>query len=305
MDLFARAEYGEILPVTVRTRSLECREISRLFTPEAKRDEQLKGFFAAYAGVYSWMGSGQREFVDNLSLLARGKLQIFPFRSADSRRHMADYYLSCLGENPSPEISAHITLTEDVWRWSLAYWQERGLPATKVLALAPGSGAREKNWPAEFFAAVAKRWERNLGGRVLIMLGPVEAERSELEYFGNCGEVVQNEGLGRVAALLSRCDLYLGNDSGITHLAAALGVNTVALFGPTDPAQWVPCGRRVAVISQNVDCSPCTDRIMKSCWHRRCLTGLSPERVVAKLHVPLRYAGMHRDRILDKGGCRD
>lgn len=304
MDLFARAEYGEILPAAVGTRSLECREISRLFTPEAKRDEQLKGFFAAYAGVYSWMGSGQREFVDNLSLLARGKLQIFPFRSAGSRRHMTDYYLSCLGENPSPETSAPITLTEDVRRWSLAYWQKRGLPAAKVLALAPGSGAREKNWPAEFFAAVAKWWERNLGGRVLIMLGPVEAERSEPEHFGNCGGVVQNEGLGRVAALLSRCDLYLGNDSGMTHLAAALGVNTVALFGPTDPAQWAPRGRRVTVISQNVDCSPCTDRIMKSCWHRRCLSGLSPERVVAKLDALLQYAGMHRDRILDKGGCR-
>lgn len=305
VDLFARAEYGEIVPVTVRTRSLECREISRLFTPEAKRDDQLKSFFADYASVYSWMGSGQREFVDNLSLLARGKLQVFPFRPADSRRHMTDYYLSCLGENPSPETSSRITLRENLLRWGMAYWQERGFPTKRVLALAPGSGAREKNWPADFFAAIADWWRRSLDGRVLIILGPVEAEQSEQARFRKCGLVVQNEGLGCVAALLSRCDLYLGNDSGITHLAAALRVSTVALFGPTDSAQWAPRRKQVTVISRNVECSPCSDRVMKSCWHRMCLTGLNPERVIAKLGELVQRVGRHGDRILDKVGCED
>jgi len=80
--------------------------------------------------------------------------------------------------------------------------------------------------------------------------------------------------------VISRSAVYLGNDSGITHLAAAVGVPTVALFGPSDPRQWAPRGRRVTVISRQVDCSPCSNSTMKSCPHRACLSELSAEEVI-------------------------
>jgi ADP-heptose:LPS heptosyltransferase len=53
---------------------------------------------------------------------------------------------------------------------------------------------------------------------------------------------------GALASLLRRCSAYLGNDSGVTHLAALVGVPTVALFGPSDPALWSPLGSRVTVL---------------------------------------------------------
>jgi ADP-heptose:LPS heptosyltransferase len=86
--------------------------------------------------------------------------------------------------------------------------------------------------------------------------------------------------LAQTAALLARCDLFIGNDSGITHLAAALGVETLAIFGPSDPAQWRPKGRRAAVLSLNVECSPCDRSVMRSCPHRKCLNTLSEEAVL-------------------------
>jgi ADP-heptose:LPS heptosyltransferase len=89
--------------------------------------------------------------------------------------------------------------------------------------------------------------------------------------------------LEKLAALLARSDLYLGNDSGVSHLAAALGVITAVLFGPSNVPRWAPRGKNVTVLTQNTACSPCTVSTMKSCAHRKCLTTLEPEYVIRKL----------------------
>lgn len=305
VDLFAREEYRELLLRSVRTRSLDCPEISRLFVRGAEVDENLKGFFGSYAGIYSWMASGQPDFVANLFSLSNGKLRIFPFRPSAARVHLTDYYLACVGEEPRSEISANIFLRDDALQWGSRYWQEHELAAKKVLALHPGSGAKQKNWPGEYFTEVCDWWKRKFGGQVLIILGPAEAERGKLELFCGRGSVVECESLGRVASLLSRCDFYLGNDSGVTHLAAALGVRTAALFGPTDPVQWAPRGKKVMVISQNVECSPCSDRIMKRCPHRMCLTEMNPGKVIGSMAALLDDDRWYSAGLLDKVGCGD
>lgn len=300
VDLLARSEYAEVLPASIRTRSLECREISRLFVNGADRDPELRQFFHPYGRVYSWMASSQPPFVANLSSLSNGRLKIFPFRPPDRRQHMTEYYLSCLEESHSPETFAPIVLREDALAWSDRYWNIHALPHGKVLALAPGSGSKEKNWPARFFAAVAEWWAKSVCGRVLTFLGPAEAALSGAESFRRSSLVVHDESLGKVAALLSRCDLYLGNDSGLTHLAAALGVPSAALFGPSDPVQWAPRGRRVIVARQDVACSPCSDYERKVCPHRRCLTEFEPDEVIAKLEslrpadLPTGFASLTR-----------
>jgi ADP-heptose:LPS heptosyltransferase len=61
--------------------------------------------------------------------------------------------------------------------------------------------------------------------------------------------VLQTFDLQLMAGIIARADLFIGHDSGLTHLAAALGVNTVALFGPTDPNRWAPRGRHVSVVT--------------------------------------------------------
>ncbi|OGQ84353.1 MAG: hypothetical protein A3F90_15710 [Deltaproteobacteria bacterium RIFCSPLOWO2_12_FULL_60_19] len=277
--LLARSEYAALAPPNVTTRSLERYEISRLFVVGSEGEQAIRRFFAPYESIYSWMGSGEEGFIRRLRAAAGGKVEFFPFRSSDSRMHMSDYYLTCVAGPASQKSAAAVRLQPEDILWAAEFAQGRGLGDRRILVLAPGSGAREKNWPVEFFLEVSRWWRCETGGQVLVVYGPAEEER--LGEPGRWDGAIQVRGLslGKVAALLSRCDLYLGNDSGLTHLAGALGIETIALFGPTDAAQWAPRGRSVTVVSRNVPCSPCSSSAMKRCAHRKCLAGLSPDAV--------------------------
>jgi heptosyltransferase-3 len=112
------------------------------------------------------------------------------------------------------------------------------------LALHPGSGSPAKNWPAERFVALAR--ELQPGRPTLLVLGPAEAG---LEHLDDPPTVVaRNLPLRVLGALLSRAGLFVGNDSGVSHLAAAAGGAVCALYGPTDPAVWAPVGARVRCV---------------------------------------------------------
>lgn len=112
-----------------------------------------------------------------------------------------------------------------------------------------GAGSVAKRWPIERWAELGIRMRRV--GRVEVIAGEVEAERfSDREracFAGMGGRFV--EGLDDLAAIVGAARVFIGCDSGPTHLAAQLGVATVALFGPTDPERWGPIGPRVVVVA--------------------------------------------------------
>jgi hypothetical protein len=114
--------------------------------------------------------------------------------------------------------------------------------APGFLALHPGSGSATKNWPAERFLTFARQCAK--GTPWLLVLGPAEQD-SRLWERAAGAIVARNLPLRTLGAVLSRARLFLGNDSGVSHLAAAAGAPTLVLFGPTDPALWSPVGRRV------------------------------------------------------------
>jgi ADP-heptose:LPS heptosyltransferase len=219
--------------------------------------------------------------------LAVDDFRIFPFRPSQSDIHMEDYYLSCLGKTAPVESFPRISLRANAVSWVRRFWQQNGLRGDKILAIAPGSGATGKNWPVDAFMTVSCWWKARTKGKTLIVSGPAEEERMGNERFWEDALPVRGLNLSQLAALLARCDIFLGNDSGVTHLAAALGVKTIAIFGPTNPVQWGPRGRNVSVIAQDVPCSPCEPSVMKSCPHRRCLTGLCPSVVIGNLEESL------------------
>jgi len=126
------------------------------------------------------------------------------------------------------------------------------LPAG-FLALHPGSGSRRKNWPAERFAELAGR-ER---APWLLVQGPADDAAAAVLATVPGAVVARDLPLRTLAALLARAGAYVGNDSGITHLAAAAGAPTVALFGATDPKLWAPIGPRVRI----VDCGGAMDAV--------------------------------------------
>lgn len=146
-----------------------------------------------------------------------------------------------LGADPSvtpPDLVATDEEREDTRPW-------RDRLGADFLALHPGSGTAAKNWPAERFLALAK-W---LAGERPWLLVDGPADSLEAAPLRGDARAVTASGLPvRVlGALLAHAGLYVGNDSGVTHLAAAVGAPTLALFGPTDPAVWSPVGRHVAV----------------------------------------------------------
>ena len=283
VDLFARSEFADIVPDGIRISSLESPCISRLFRSAPEEDDDDRRFFDAYDEVYSWHGSGNREFVRRLKSLAGCRAHVFRFRPVHALMHQTDYYLGCLGHcSAGPEQPA-ILFRSGAVRWCENFWIEHALHGRAILTIAPGSGAREKNWPKEFFLEVIQWWCKATRGRVLLLSGPVEQERGGIEQLTSACTVASGLSLSQAAALLAHSDLYIGNDSGISHLAAASGVRTVALFGPSDAHQWSPRGKKVTVLRRGVGCSPCGEPTMKSCPHRGCLTEFYPQQIIYEL----------------------
>ena len=110
------------------------------------------------------------------------------------------------------------------------------------LAVHPGSGSRAKNWPLERFLEAARRL--SAGRPWLLVLGPAEDD----VLAPPDARLARSLPLRTLGAVLARADLFLGNDSGVSHLAAACGTRTLALFGPTDPELWAPVGRSVLTL---------------------------------------------------------
>jgi heptosyltransferase-3 len=153
------------------------------------------------------------------------------------------------------------------------------------LAVAPGSGQPRKNWPLAHYYEVSRALGWEYGLKVVWLAGP--GEEDMLPYLKALAQaqgqlLLAHRPLARVARVLSRCRLYIGNDSGLTHLAAAVGEPEVlALFGPTDPRVWAPLGPRVRTLTGLCPQAPCAVGRTITCAEPGCLNDLSPETVLA------------------------
>lgn len=123
--------------------------------------------------------------------------------------------------------------------------------ATPVLTVHPGSGSPRKNWGDDAFRAVLTHVRAQTPIAVIVCRGPAEDERGwrDRDWRAVADECVSDPSLAELAAVFRHSDVYLGNDSGPTHLAAAVGTSTIALFGAaSDPAVWAPRGEHVRVL---------------------------------------------------------
>ncbi|HPD30283.1 MAG TPA: glycosyltransferase family 9 protein [Phycisphaerae bacterium] len=117
----------------------------------------------------------------------------------------------------------------------------------------PGSGGDAKCWPLDRFMAVADKLQ---DCRVKWMLGPAECESDAVSVKslrqrcdGQNEVLLIEEDFVKAVGHIAAADLYLGNDAGMTHVAAAMGIPTVAIYGPTDPAVWRPLGTHVCPVA--------------------------------------------------------
>jgi heptosyltransferase III len=153
------------------------------------------------------------------------------------------------------------------------------------LAVAPGSGQARKNWPLSHYYEVTRALAWQFGLRVVWLAGP--AEEGLLPYLEALAQaqghlLLANRPLAQVAHFLSRCRLYLGNDSGLTHLAAAVeGPDILALFGPTDSRVWAPLRPDVLILTAPCPEAPCAEGRNILCQESYCMKALSPETVLS------------------------
>jgi len=129
----------------------------------------------------------------------------------------------------------------------------------KIIGIHPGAGNRRKRWPAEKFIAIGKDLT-DRGCQLIIFGGAEEAElvNKVAAGIGPKGfRFVGNNDLNSTLALIGKCHIFLSNDSGLAHCAAALGVATLIVFGPTDPDICAPVAQNVRVLRNSLQCSPC------------------------------------------------
>jgi ADP-heptose:LPS heptosyltransferase len=248
VEVVARGAVLEVfqrLPFVHRALSLDRGVFARLFSPDASSCEEISVLFSNITEIFSWFGHTRVEVGANLARFAPGRVRSFAFFTGQEDCHVSAYYLRCVGIKGVRCPSLFVGKEER--QWLDRYWQLRQwLPSSRVLVMHPGSGGRRKRWDPEGFAQVCHWWRQHRGGKVLILLGPAEEE--EKEQWRQIGEVENSLSLLQVAALTSRADVYLGNDSGVSHLAGAVGARGVVLFGPTEPSQWKPLGGSLLVI---------------------------------------------------------
>ncbi|MCL5279814.1 MAG: glycosyltransferase family 9 protein [Planctomycetes bacterium] len=151
------------------------------------------------------------------------------------------------------------------------FLEQEGL-TRDVVAISPGASDDLKRWPTIHFARLCRYVVEDLGANVLVFGGPGEAkllcELGEQTRDLARMHIVQNLHLRQVAALLAQCRLYLGNDSGSMHLAAAVGMPVAILFGPTVPHLYLPRWVRSQAVASGI---ACPYRPQRAFGHPRCI----------------------------------
>ena len=218
------------------------------------------------------------------SLLLTDTFPEWPAHSNQEQCHQLSYYLqlvSAFGDiawtdecpslrtNPELAIKLGVTAAQD---WT---------------ALAPGAAfGPAKQWPAEYFAEVARELSRR--GQRLVILGTAKDSGTAALIRQQCSDVLDLTGktsLEELMSVLGTVRRVLANDSGTMHLAAALGTPGVAIFGSTDPLATGPLGGRWLLRISDASCRPCFQRTchLANSEQYHCLKGITPEQVLGDL----------------------
>jgi heptosyltransferase-2 len=212
-------------------------------------------------------------------------------------RHERFYYLELLRRagliEEFPESAAiRLEGTEAAASGGARRFAERNI-APPVTGVSPGAAyGSAKQWLPERFAEAALEVARSQGGSVVLFGSASERElcetvAREVRQAGVAAHNLAGEtALGEFIELAAACRVYLTNDSGAMHIASALGVPTVAVFGATDDSTTGPTGPLARVVREPVECSPC---LLRECpIDHRCMTRVTASRVAEVAHELLR-----------------
>ncbi len=160
--------------------------------------------------------------------------------------------------------------------------QTKCFQGMNLVLIHPGAGSKRKRWPLEKFVEVGAAIRKMNSCDIIYLIGPAESDLLPLvkNQGGGRFQIRQVEDLAQVLAFMKAANYFIGNDSGLTHLSAFMGVPTVAIFGPSSPNRWAPIGPATKVLRGKVDCAACFEVEKRNCEVPQCLNGVSVDMVV-------------------------
>jgi ADP-heptose:LPS heptosyltransferase len=271
-----------MLPLLVRSGladeglPVESARVARLFVDGADPRDLVAG--RPVGDVYAWLGSRDPAVRQNLRRLAGGVVRYGRVMPPQNHAgHVARHFLATADVSATwTPAHTRVPLSSAERAVARQFWVERGLAGYPVLAVHRGAGNPAKRWVNDGYRAVSAWWG-STGGKIVEVAGPADAY-APLE---GADAVVRGRSLVEAAALLARATLGLGGDSGVMHLAGAVGLCGVVLFGPTEPRRWRPLGGRVVCLKSHA--APDAARPIP-------LEGISVDRVVRALRCVARGA---------------
>ena len=274
IDVIGHTEYTGILPgrsCVDAVRSMDSMGLHRLFAGEQEfalaDGDPLIMAFAEYAWIVTFLGEPNSDFEQNLIFTAHcshsAEVMALAMKpDAGYCNHITDFYRGQFFEQSGLSAEEHKAAVgmplirptpADINKGREILAENGVLQMRKPVIVHPGSGGKHKCWHLDNFLSVA-RILADEGAEVVFLLGPAELERfgaSTRAKIEDVGRLLMNLSLVEVLAVLSNAGGFIGNDSGITHLAAALGIRTVTVFGPTEPAVYGPLGPAVTVLKSD------------------------------------------------------
>ncbi len=239
------------------TRSIEHGPMAGFFVPEGKLDSEWMDYFASFSVVISYLYDSAGFFRANVERCKVGTFIQGPHVVDESK---LDESAALQLAKPLESLAmfldkAYIELPEALGQAGDDCRAKKSTSSARPrIALHPGSGSALKNWSLEGWVEVVEKLQRKFPiAEFLIISGEAE-ERSIGDCLAMLGQAginwrhLEHAKLPEVAAELQGCDLFLGHDSGISHLAAACGVPALLLFGPTDTKIWAPKNPAVQTI---------------------------------------------------------
>jgi heptosyltransferase III len=233
------------------TRSIEYGAMAGFFVPNSDLAPDLVEYFAGFQQVVSYLFDPDLFFENNLR--RAGVKNFLPaYARIDDSQHASQQLARPLERMALflEDAAAQLYPSPEDQRLAEEFLGDSG---GQTIAIHPGSGSPRKNWPAENWAALVQWLSQTIPDARLVLVGG-EADAAQLAAVTAVPRGVRivqahNLPLPQLAAILQRCRLFLGHDSGISHIAAAVGAPCVLLFGPTDPAVWAPANPNVRVVS--------------------------------------------------------
>ncbi|HNT34668.1 MAG TPA: glycosyltransferase family 9 protein [bacterium] len=201
----------------------------------------------------------------------------------DTRQHNIARYLQILrnmGMNVD-EYTYEMKISPDALQWAGQWLTEQTRNRAVRVVLHPGAAHVHKCWPVEQFARFGDLLAERHQADIIITCGPGEMSLGEQVQKNMRAEsrLVADVGLQQLAALLSKCDLLVSNDTGPTHISSVVGTPTIAVIGPTNPYVSGPATTCSRIVWAERYCSPCY-RDMFTCPIRKCFMMIEPEQVL-------------------------